>query len=297
VPELARTAAHVTMLQRSPSYVVARPATDAIAQTLKRWLPAGLAYRLIRLKNIVISLYFYRLARKYPVQAKARLLAMVREAVGPGVDVDRHFTPSYKPWDQRLCLVPDGDLFKALREGRASVVTDQIDRFTPQGIRLGSGELLPADVIVTATGLQLNVLGDVALSLDGAPVDPAQLLVYKGMMFSGLPNLANTFGYTNASWTLKADLTARYFGRLLRHMDRHGQTVFTPIRGADVTPEPFLDFTSGYVQRAVAMLPKQGNRTPWRLYQNYVLDLITLRFGKVADGVMAFGRGGRGGPS
>lgn len=213
---------------------------------------------------------------------------MVKEDLGPDFDVAKHFTPSYKPWDQRLCLVPDGDLFKTLREGRASVVTDHIDRFTPEGISLRSGEVVPADVIVTATGLQLNLLGDVRLSLGGVPVDTSDMLVYKGMMFSGLPNVVNTFGYTNASWTLKADLTARYFCRLLRHMDRHQQTVFTPTRDNTTQPEPFLDFTSGYVQRAVAWLPKQGDRKPWRLYQNYVLDLLTLRFGQVDDGVMAF---------
>jgi len=293
VPEMARTAAHVTMLQRSPSYVVARPGTDAIAETLKRWLPAGLAYRLVRAKNVLLGMYFYRVMRKYPGPAKARLVRMVREALGPQFDVDKHFKPNYKPWDQRLCLVPDGDLFKALREGRASVATDQIASFTPQGIQLASGEALKADVIVTATGLQLSLLGDVKLTLGGQPVNPADLLVYKGMMFSGLPNLANTFGYTNASWTLKADLTARYFCRLLHHMDRHGHQVFTPTRGAEVQPEPFLDFTSGYVQRAAALLPKQGDRTPWRLYQNYVLDWVALRWGKVEDGVMAFARSGR----
>ncbi len=288
VPEMARTAAHVTMLQRSPSYVVARPSVDAVAEGLKRWLPQGLAYRLIRSKNVVLSIYLFNLLRKYPHQAKARLVNMVKQDLGPDFDVGKHFTPSYKPWDQRLCLVPDGDFFKSLREGRSSVVTDHIASFTPQGIALRSGEFLPADVIVTATGLQLNLLGGVKLSLGGLPVDSADLMVYKGMMFSGLPNLANTFGYTNASWTLKADLTARYFGRLLRHMDRHQQSVFTPLREGHVQPEPFLDFTSGYVQRAAAMLPKQGDRKPWRLYQNYLLDLLSLRFGPVADGVMAF---------
>jgi monooxygenase len=293
VPELARSAAHVTMLQRSPSYVVARPAVDAVAQALKRWLPAGLAYRLIRSKNILLGIYFYRMMRQHPRQAKARLLQMVREAVGPKIDVEKHFTPQYKPWDQRLCLVPDGDLFKTLREGRASVATDQIESFTPQGIQQQSGQLLPADVIVTATGLQLSLLGDVKLSLDGVPVHLAELLVYKGMMFSGLPNVANTFGYTNASWTLKADLTARYFCRLLRHMDHRGATVFTPTRDGHESPQPFLDFTSGYVQRAAAWLPQQGDRKPWRLNQNYVLDLLALRWGKVADGVMVFARGGQ----
>lgn len=219
---------------------------------------------------------------------------MVKQELGSDFDVAKHFRPSYKPWDQRLCLVPDGDLFKTLREGRASVVTDHIDRFTPEGISLRSGEVLPADVIVTATGLQLNLLGDVRLSLGGVPVDTSDMLVYKGMMFSGLPNVVNTFGYTNASWTLKADLTARYFCRLLRHMDRHEKTVFTPTRDNKTQPEPFLDFTSGYVQRAAAWLPKQGDRKPWRLYQNYVLDLLTLRFGQVDDGVMAFKKAPKG---
>jgi cation diffusion facilitator CzcD-associated flavoprotein CzcO len=288
VPALARSAAHVTMLQRSPSYVVARPAVDALAESLKRWLPAGLAYRLVRLKNVAQGLYFYRLARKHPQQAQARLVGLVQQALGPRFDVARHFTPRYKPWDQRLCLVPDGDLFRALREGRASVVTDEIETFTPGGIRLRSGAELVADTIVTATGLQLNALGDVKLSLDGVPVQPADLLVYKGMMFGGLPNLANTFGYTNASWTLKADLTARYFCRLLRHMDRHGQTVFMPRRDSSVKPQPFLDFTSGYVQRAASLLPKQGDRGPWRLHQNYLRDLLALRLGRLDDGVMAF---------
>ncbi len=294
VPELAKTAAQVTMLQRSPTYVVARPAVDPMAEALKRWLPAGLAYRLVRAKNVLVGIYFYRLARKYPAQAKARLMGLVQQALGPQFDVARHFQPSYKPWDQRVCLVPDGDLFDTLRAGRASVVTDQIETFTEHGIRLQSGQELPADIVVSATGLQLNMLGDVKISLDGQPVDPAGLLVYKGMMFSGLPNLANTFGYTNASWTLKADLTAGYFCRLLKHLDKTGQTVFTPVRQAGVTPEPFLDFTSGYVQRATAMLPKQGDRKPWKLYQNYVLDLLALRLGKLADGVMAFARAGRG---
>lgn len=288
VPELAKTATHVTMLQRSPSYVVARPATDAIAEALKRWLPPTWAYRLVRLKNVALQLYYYRMARKYPAQAKARLVGLVQQAVGPGVDVATHFTPRYNPWDQRVCLVPDGDLFTSLREGRASIVTDQIEGFTPRGVRLQSGQELPADVIVTATGLQLNVLADVKLSIAGAPVDLSQALVYKGMMYAGVPNLASTFGYTNASWTLKADLTAGYFCRLLNHMDRHGQAVCTPIRDAAVSPEPFLSFTSGYVQRAIAMLPKQGDRKPWRLHQNYMLDLLTLRLGRVDDGVMAF---------
>ncbi len=290
VPEMAKTAAHVTMLQRSPTYVVARPARDAIAEALKRWLPARLAYALVRVKNVSIGMYFYRLARKYPRQTQQRIMDMARAAVGPGFDVERHFKPSYKPWDQRLCLVPDGDLFDSLRAGSASVVTDQIDRFTENGIRLQSGQELPADLIVTATGLQMNVLGDVKISLDGQPADLSQGMVYKGLMQGGLPNLANTMGYTNASWTLKADLTARYVCRLLQHMDRHGHKVCTPVPDADVQPEPILNFSSGYVQRGLAVLPKQGHRKPWRLDQNYLLDMLTLRFRAIDDGVLSFGQ-------
>ena len=290
VPALARTAAHVTMLQRSPTYVVARPAQDPIAEALKRWLPAALAYWLVRVKNVGQGIYFYRLARKYPLQAKARLVGLVQAQLGPQFDVARHFTPRYKPWDQRVCLVPDGDLFKTLRSGRATVITDEIASFTPSGLLLQSGRHLAADVIVSATGLQLNVLGDVAISLGGQPVHPADTLVYKGMMYSGVPNLANTFGYTNASWTLKADLTSAYVCRLLQHMDTTGNTVCTPIRDAAVRPAPFLDFTSGYVQRAAKLLPQQGDRKPWRLHQNFVLDWLALRWGRVSDGVMAFSR-------
>ncbi|WP_298828268.1 alpha/beta hydrolase fold domain-containing protein [uncultured Piscinibacter sp.] len=293
VPEMAKSAAHVTMLQRSPSYVVALPSRDAIAEALKRWLPAITAYRLVRLKNVLAGLLFYGLARRYPDQAKARLTGLVQRQLGAGYDVARHFTPHYKPWDQRVCLAPDGDLFRAIREGRASVVTDHIDSFTERGIRLQSGQELDADIVVTATGLQLNLLGDVKLSLDGRPCDLSQALVYKGMMFSGIPNLASTFGYTNASWTLKADLSARYVCRLLKHMDRRGFAVATPERGPDLAPQPFLGFSSGYVRRAIDSLPKQGDRKPWRLYQNYLLDLRMLRWGRVDDGVIAFGRGDR----
>jgi cation diffusion facilitator CzcD-associated flavoprotein CzcO/acetyl esterase/lipase len=292
VPEMAKTAAHVTMLQRSPTYVVSRPAHDTVAELFKRWLPAMLAYRLVRLKNVLLGMYFYRLARKYPVQAKARLAGLVQQELGPGYDVARHFTPHYNPWDQRVCLVPDGDLFQAIREGRASVATDQIASFTEHGIQLQSGAELPADIVVSATGLQLNVLGDVKVCLDGQAVDWSKALIYKGMMYGGIPNLASTFGYTNASWTLKADLTARYLCRLLNHMDRAGAKVATPVLDASVAPEPFLTFTSGYVQRALGMLPKQGDRKPWRLNQNYVLDLLALRLGKVDDGVMSFGPAG-----
>jgi len=291
VPEMAKTAAHVTMLQRSPSYVVALPSRDVIADALRRVMPAMWAYRIVRAKNVLLAMLFFKLSRRWPQQVKERLLREVKRQVGPGQDVDIHFSPRYKPWDQRVCIVPDGDLFKAIREGRASVVTDQIERFTETGVRLASGQSIDADIVVTATGLQMNLLGDVAFSVDGVSCDFAQAMAYKGMMFSGVPNLVYTFGYTNASWTLKADLTARYVCRLFAHMDRHGYASATPRRDPAVQEAPFLDFSSGYVQRAIGMLPKQGATRPWRVYQNYVLDFFTLRYGAVADGTLEFTRG------
>jgi monooxygenase len=292
VPEMAKTAAHVTMLQRSPTYVVTRPSIDGVALWLKRRLPSGAAYRLARWKNVLLSMFFYHLARRRPEQMKKRIIEMARTQVGPEFDVDTHFTPRYQPWDQRMCLVPDGDLFLRIREGRAAVVTDGIERFTERGIKLTSGEELPADIVVVATGLKLNVMGDVAVRIDGRACDLGATLAYKGMMLGDVPNLAMTFGYTNASWTLKADLTAGYVCRLLRYMDRHGYAVAMPRRDPSVLPQPFLTFTSGYVRRALAILPKQGSRRPWAVYQNYLLDLFNLRYGRIADGVMQFGAGG-----
>jgi monooxygenase len=291
VPEMAKTAAHVTMLQRSPSYVVALPSRDAIAEALKRVMPAMWAYRIVRAKNVLLAMLFFKLSRRWPQQVKERLVREVKRQVGPGHDVDANFNPRYKPWDQRVCIVPDGDLFKSMRDGRASVVTGEIETFTETGVRLVSGETVDADIVVTATGLQLNLLGDVALSVDGVRCDFAKAMAYKGMMFSGVPNLVYTFGYTNASWTLKADLTSRYVCRLLEHMDRHGYASATPKRDPAVQEAPFLDFSSGYVQRAIHLLPKQGATRPWRVYQNYVLDLLTLRYGAVADGTLQFTRG------
>jgi monooxygenase len=289
VPSIAGQAAHVTMLQRSPTYVVARPATDAIANRLRKHLPAMAAYRLTRWKNVALSMFFYRLSRRRPELMKQRIIAGVRHALGPDYDVGTHFTPSYKPWDQRLCLVPDGDLFDALKSGRASIVTDQIERFTETGLLLKSGARLDADLIVTATGLNLEVLGGMRVTVDGVPVDLSRTMNYKGMMFSDVPNLASSFGYTNASWTLKSDLTARYVCRLLNHMDRTGLRQCTPRRSdPEMAGEPALDFTSGYVQRGIARFPKQGARAPWKLYQNYLRDLLSLRFGKVDDGEMRF---------
>ena len=284
VPAMAETAAHVTMLQRSPTYVVSRPAEDGFANWLRRKLPSKLAYGITRWRNVLIGMFFYNLARKRPEKTKERIISMVREELGPDYDVATHFTPRYNPWDQRLCLVPDADLFEAIRKGEASVATDKIERFTETGIKLESGGELPADVIVTATGLELQLLSDIALSVDGAPVDLSKRFNYKGMMYSDVPNLASSFGYTNASWTLKADLTCAYVCRLLNTMKRRGLRQATPrTGGVALQPEPFLTFTSGYVQRAMDKFPKQGSRKPWKLYQNYALDILTLRFGSVDD--------------
>lgn len=287
VPEMAKAAAHVTMLQRSPTYIVARPAEDKVANWLRAKLPGGLAYRLTRLKNVSLGQLFYRIARKRPEKTKARLIDMVRQELGPDYDVATHFTPRYNPWDQRICLVPDADLFASIREGRATVVTGQIERFERDGIRLQSGELLPADVIVTATGLDMQLMGGIPFTVDGAAVDPAQSLGYKAMMYSDIPNLASSFGYTNASWTLKSDLTAAYVARLLNTMKKRGMRQATPRISGDVQPEPFLDFTSGYVQRGMNKFPKQGDRKPWRVHQNYALDLMALRYGSI-DADMEF---------
>lgn len=289
VPELAKEAAHVVMLQRSPTYVVSRPSQDPIAAWLRRWLPPRAAYGLTRWKNVLLGMYFYRLARRRPQRVKKLIVGGIQAAIGAKVDVARHFTPRYNPWDQRICLVPDGDLFRALYTGRASVVTDEIETFTEKGIQLRSGEELEADLIVTATGLVLSSFGDLDLRVDGRPVEGPKTFGYKGMMYSDVPNLASSFGYTNASWTLKCDLTCEYLCRLLNHMARHGYRQCTPrVTDPTLTAEPWLDFSSGYVQRAIAQLPKQGSKAPWRLHQNYIRDLINLRFGKVDDGVMEF---------
>ena len=292
VPEIAKAAAHVTMLQRSPTYMVTRPSHDRIANWLRRRLPSRLAYALTRWKNVLLGMFFYQMSRRRPLRMKQRLVALAREQVGPQIDVDTHFTPRYMPWDQRMCLVPDGDLFRQIREGRASVVTDTIERFTLDGLQLASGRELPADIVVLATGLKLNVLGDVQVRVDGRVHELGRSMVYKGMLLSDVPNLAMVWGYVNASWTLKADLTAGYMCRLLRYMDRHGYTVAVPRRDPAVLPLPFLTFSSGYVQRALTMLPKQGSRRPWAVHQNYLLDLFQIRYGRIADGVLRFSAAG-----
>ena len=289
VPELAKTARHVTMLQRSPTYIVARPSQDPIATWLRKRLPGGMAHRLTRWKNVLLGIAFYKFARGYPDRMTALIRKGTTAQLGTDFDVARHFTPTYKPWDQRLCLVPDGDLFKALRNGRASIATDRVTRFTEDGLELASGAHLDADIVVTATGLELIMLSGIPVSVDGVRVDVAKALIYKGMMLSGIPNFAFAVGYTNASWTLKCELTAKYICRLLNRMDRHDEAYCVPQRDpASDTTEPALDFTSGYVQRAANILPKQGTKAPWKLHQNYAIDLFNFTFGKLDDGAMRF---------
>ena len=289
LPALSHDAAHVTMLQRSPTYVVARPRADALADALRRRLPERLAYALTRWKNVGLGLFFYSLAKRRPDLAKARIVQAAAAALPASFDAHTHFSPRYKPWDQRVCLVPDGDLFAAIQSGRADVVTDTVAAFEREGIRLRSGALLAADVVVTATGLDLLGFGGMALSVDGKPVEIGKTMSYKGMMLAGVPNLAYVVGYTNASWTLKSDLTGAFVCRLLRHMQRSGTPVCVPaMPGADVQPQPWVDFSSGYIQRSLDQFPVQGSSTPWRLNQNYLRDLLDLRFGRMEDGVLQF---------
>jgi monooxygenase len=296
VPAMTDKAAHVTMLQRSPTYIVARPAKDATVNRLYAKLPERLARALARWKYILLQMYFYNMARKKPEAFKQRIIALARAQLGPGVDMEKHFTPRYNPWDQRLCLVPDGDLFKAIREGKASVVTGEIESFTAAGVKLRSGEELLADIIVTATGLVVRLMGGAQLVVDGKPVNPGATLSYKGMMFSDVPNLASTFGYVNASWTLKADLIAEYLCRILNTMDRGGYAYCTP-RNADptVTADASPPLASGYMQRAKDVLPKQGSKRPWKLHQSYARDMLALRFGSINDGTLMFTRRGAAG--
>lgn len=289
VPALAEKAEHVVMLQRSPTYILSRPWDDAIANRLRELLPEQVAYFLSRWKNVLVAQALFQVSRRAPGFMKKVLMGGVRKQLPAGYDVDTHFNPSYGPWDQRLCLVPDGDLFAAIRGGRASVVTDHIDTFTETGIRLRSGEELEADLVVTATGLVVRVLGGVETRIDGEPVNVHDAMSYKAMMLSDVPNLVLAFGYTNASWTLKADLTSEYVCRLLQHMRKHGYRRCVPRwDGEGVSSEPFLNLDSGYVRRALPNLPQQGSKFPWRLLQNYLLDMFLIRYGRVDDGVMEF---------
>jgi monooxygenase len=292
VPSMAESATHVTMLQRSPSYIVSLPAEDPVAKLLRRFLPAKVAYPIMRWKNVLLTMLSFQLSRRRPQAMKALVRKGLERQLPPGYDIDIHFKPSYNPWDQRLCLVPNGDLFEAISDGRASVVTDHIETFTETGLRLASGAELEADVIVTATGLNLVALGGLQFSVDGHDVVLADTMSYKGMMLSGVPNMAFAVGYTNASWTLKCDLTCEYVCRLINHMDEAGVRQCTPNRDPRVSERPFIDFSSGYVQRSIEQFPKQGSKAPWRLHQNYPMDIVNLRFGSVDDGVMEFSNTG-----
>jgi monooxygenase len=293
VPSMVDKAAHVTMLQRSPTYVMALPAQDALANTLKRLLPAQLAYGITRWKNVLLGMLFFRLSKRRPDFMKKLIIKGVQRSLGADYDVRKHFTPNYKPWDQRVCVVPDGDMFRAIRKGRASVVTDHIESFTEKGIKLRSGQELGADLIVTATGLDLVALGGVELVVDGKPVVMRQTMSYKGMMLSEVPNMAYVVGYTNASWTLKGDLTCEYVCRLLNHLAKTGQKQCTPHQSdPSVQEELWIDFSSGYIQRSIDKFPKQGNKKPWKLHQNYAMDIMTLRYGDVQDGTMVFSNRG-----
>ena len=286
VPAMAEEAQHVTMLQRSPSYVVSLPNEDPIAKLIRRVLPERLAHSALRWKNVLLMMGHYQLSRRAPAFMRKVIRAGVKRELPAGYDVDTHFNPSYNPWDQRVCLVPDGDLFKAIGSRRASVVTDRIDTFTEAGIKLASGKVLEADIVITATGLNLLALGGIELRIDGRDIDLSKTLTYRGMMLGGVPNMALVTGYTNASWTLKADLICQYVTRLLNHMDARGYTQATPRPPAGMAgSEPFLNLTSGYVVRSVDRFPRQGSSAPWRVHHNYLRDIALIRRGDLGEGM------------
>jgi monooxygenase len=288
VPAMSQDTASLVMLQRTPTYIASVPKEQPLAETLRKWLPDSWVFRLIRWKQVLFQIYLYQLSRRNPQRLRKYLLGLVRKEMGPDYDVDTHFTPDYNPWDQRLCGVPDGDLFTAIRENRAEVVTDHIDQFNKEGIHLKAGKQLDADIVVLATGLNLKFAGGVQYSVDGKVLDFAEHFIFRGMMFSGLPNMAFTVGYTNSSWTLKADLTGQYVSRLLNKMARHSYTAVTPRLTGEVEEMPLLDFDAGYVLRSRESFPKQGNRLPWKNYQNYIRDFIGLRLGRQNDDELEF---------
>jgi monooxygenase len=292
VPSLVDGGAdHVTMLQRSPGYIISQPEKDVVAEGLKRFLPARTAYAATRWKNVAMQTAVYKACRRWPERLRKILMFGVKRQLPEGFDVEKHFGPDYDPWDQRLCLVPNGDLFRSIRKGGTDVVTDHIERFTPTGIKLKSGAELPADIIVTATGLNVLLFGGASISIDGEQVDLSKAMAYKGMMLSGLPNLVYTVGYTNIGWTLKADLVSEFACRLINHMDAEGYDVVVAEHPGDSVEErPFMEFTPGYVLRALDRLPNQGHVKPWRLNQNYLLDVRLIRRGKVDDEGLKFSR-------
>ena len=289
VPSIAEKAEHVVMLQRSPSYVISRPSEDSINKFLRKFLPIKITYFLIRWKNILWQSYTFFLARKFPERIKKTILNLLRVELGDDYDIEKHFSPSYKPWDQRMCLVPDSDLFKAIKKNKASVVTDQISQFISDGILLESGEKVSADIIVTATGIELNSLNDIDVTLDNVKINAHERLTYKGMMLSGVPNFALSFGYVNASWTLRADLTCEYVCRLIKLMDKKGVDCCVPLDDKTAYGEDdLIDFTSGYVQRGLHLMPKQGNKAPWKNYQNYLKDIFAVRLFSIKDSNLNF---------
>jgi monooxygenase len=291
IPALARRARHVTMLQRSPSYVISLPANDPLAGLLGRVLPRRHAYALVRWKNVLLTLAIFSFSRRRPAGMKRLLRKQLERRLPAGFDIDTHFSPRYDPWDQRMCVVPDGDLFDSIGDGRVSIVTDRIETLTESGLALASGSELEADLIVTATGLRMVPFGGIDLRVDGSDVDLGAALVYRGMQLGGVPNMAFAFGYTNQSWTLGADLTCEQVCRLLEHMDRRGHTVCTPRnRDPSITAVPFADLTSGYILRAIDAFPKQGSRDPWRREQNYARNLSSLRRAPIDDPALEFSR-------
>jgi cation diffusion facilitator CzcD-associated flavoprotein CzcO len=289
VPEMAKYAKHVTMLQRSPTYVVSAPQQDPLAIFLQKYLPSKLSYFIVRWKNILRQQWYFRLCKKNPKRVKDFIINQVRKSLGHDYDVDKHFTPNYNPWDQRMCLVPNGDLFKSIRKKQTSVVTDTIDKFTSTGIKLESGKTLAAELIVTATGLNLEICSNINLKVDGQDINLPDTVTYKGMMFSGVPNLVSTFGYTNASWTLGADLTSEYVCRLLNYMKKSSIKKCCPEANSKIeNNDDWLNLTSGYIKRSKDIFPKQGKRSPWTNNQNFLKDIFQIRYGKINDGEIKF---------
>ena len=291
IPSMADETKHITMLQRSPTYYMVRPNIDPIGAFFRRFMGKTVSYFVMRWKNIQLQSWFFTRARKDPKLIKEFLIGVVKEKLNPEYNVDKHFTPSYNPWEQRLCLVPDGDLFNAINEGKASVVTDHVDSFTSNGIKLKSGNELPADIIVTATGLKLMICSNIEIKVDDETIDISDTMTFKGMMVSNVPNVVWTFGYTNASWTLRADLTAEYTCKILNYMDKHDYKVATPSPNSEIGEDgTWLDFNSGYVTRSAHLFPRNGDRDPWRNTQNYIKDVVDLRYGNVKDEELIFSK-------
>jgi cation diffusion facilitator CzcD-associated flavoprotein CzcO len=291
LPAMAPDTAHVTMLQRSPTYILTLPANDKVSEKLRRFLPDSTVWQMARRRNILLQRGLYQLSRSRPDMVRNVMIKLAQRQVRGKSDV-ANFSPRYKPWDERLCVVPNGDLFRAVRSGRADIVTDEIDHFTPTGIKLASGAELEADIIITATGLNVQMMGGAGIEVDGESIDLSQRVAYKSVMLDGVPNAILVFGYTNASWTLKADLACEYACRLINHMDRHGYRQAVPVAtAADRGERSVLDaLNSGYVRRAEGLLPRQGTNGPWRVRQDYLRDVPMLRFGAIDDGVLRFSR-------